>query len=60
MSEKPLLPQASLMDVARAIELSCRRMTVVAEEDSQLLVTLTVSLILFMIYSLTLIADTIK
>lgn len=41
MSEKPLLPQASLMDAVLAIELSRRRMTVVVAEDGQLLGTLT-------------------
>ena len=41
MIEKPLLPQASLMEAVRAIELSSRRMTVVVAEDGQLLGTIT-------------------
>lgn len=41
MSEKPLLPEARLMDAVRAIEVSCRRMAVVVAEDGRLLGTLT-------------------
>ena len=41
MSEKPLLPQASLMEAVCAIELSSRRMAVVVAEDGKLLGTLT-------------------
>ena len=41
MSEKPLLPQASLMEAVRAIELSSRRIAVVVGENGQLLGTLT-------------------
>jgi hypothetical protein len=41
MSEKPLLPDASLMDAVRAIEISRRRMAVVVAEDGRLLGTLT-------------------
>ena len=35
MREKPLFPQASLMDVIRALKFSKRRMTVVVVEDEQ-------------------------
>ncbi len=35
MREKPLIPQASLMDVILALEFSKRRMTVVVVEDEQ-------------------------
>lgn len=41
MSEKPLLPEASLMDAVRAIEVSRRRMAVVVASDGCLLGTLT-------------------
>jgi len=41
MSAKPLLPEASLMDAVRAIEVSRRRMAVVVAEDGRLLGTLT-------------------
>lgn len=41
MSEKPLLPEASLMDAVLAIEVSCRRMAVVVARDGHLLGTLT-------------------
>lgn len=41
MSEKPLLPEASLMDAVRAIEVSRRRMAVVVAGDGRLLGTLT-------------------
>jgi dTDP-glucose pyrophosphorylase len=41
MSEKPLLPEASLMDAVRAIEVSRRRMAVVVSGDGCLLGTLT-------------------
>ncbi|HQS58882.1 MAG: hypothetical protein B7Y56_12650 [Gallionellales bacterium 35-53-114] len=41
MSEKHLLPEASLMDAVRAIEISSRRMAVVAAGDGHLLGTLT-------------------
>ncbi len=41
MSEKPLLPDASLINAVRAIESSRRRMAVVVSEDGQLLGTLT-------------------
>jgi len=41
MSEKPLLPEATLMDAVRAIEVSCRRMAVVVAENGRLLGTLT-------------------
>ncbi len=35
MREKPLIPQASLMDVILALEFSKRRMNVVVVEDEQ-------------------------
>jgi dTDP-glucose pyrophosphorylase len=41
MSERPLLPEAPLMDAVRAIEVSRRRMAVVVAEDGCLLGTLT-------------------
>lgn len=41
MSEKPLLPEASLMDAVRAIEVSRRRIAVVVAGDGCLLGTLT-------------------
>ncbi len=41
MSEKPLLPEARLMDAVRAIEVSRRRMAVVVDGDGRLLGTLT-------------------
>jgi dTDP-glucose pyrophosphorylase len=41
MSEKPLLPEARLMDAVRAIEVSRRRMAVVVNDDGRLLGTLT-------------------
>jgi dTDP-glucose pyrophosphorylase len=41
MSEKPLLPEARLMDAVRAIEVSRRRMAVVVDGEGRLLGTLT-------------------
>ncbi len=41
MNEKPLLPEARLMDAVRAIEVSPRRMAVVVDGDGVLLGTLT-------------------
>jgi dTDP-glucose pyrophosphorylase len=41
MSEKPLLPEARLMDAVRAIEISRRRTAVVVDGDGRLLGTLT-------------------
>lgn len=41
MSEKPLLPDAPLIDAVRAIESSHRRMAVVVSDDGRLLGTLT-------------------
>lgn len=41
MSEKPLLPEAPLMEAVRAIEISHRRMAVVVAPDGRLLGTLT-------------------